>query len=97
MGRTRMTLCAFAAALVCGSTGVAQARTMSPTAGITCLARHPGATLFCTAREHRVALRIIRRKQTHELKRTHTIHFPRGWYHGWNIRRLKAADRKSVV
>lgn len=92
MGRTRIALCAVAAVLVCGSTGVAQAKTMSPTAGITCLAQHPGAIRFCTAREHRVALRIVRRKQTHELKRTHTTHFPRGWYHGWNIRRLKAAN-----
>jgi hypothetical protein len=97
MGRTRTTLLASLLVLVPGSlaagTAGAEAR-VNASAPLTCLALHHGATGFCLAVEHRVAIRTVRALAREEATRAHVEFRPRpaGFKLGWNVSRLKAAN-----
>lgn len=57
-----------------------------------CLQVHVGAQVYCKTVGRRYNLRIIRRRQVHEIQRTH-VKFPRSYYRGWDSQRLDSAIR----
>jgi hypothetical protein len=56
----------------------------------TCRQQHGGQ--YCKAKEHRHALRVIRRAQVWNVQRAH-VKFHRSYYRGWDIVRLEHATK----